>query len=98
MRDLEKILEHTLKLAMLEINEDEKIEYYSQMDKILGFVDKLNELNTFNIEPTLHIQKIENVTRHDTVLPSLKREDFLNLSPKHNNLSIEVPQVIQNNN
>lgn len=97
MKNLEKILEHTVKLSMLEIKENEKKEYYSQMDKILGFVDKLNELNTDNIEPTLHILKNENVTRNDTILPSLKREEFLNLSPKHNNESIEVPQIIKDN-
>jgi len=65
---------HVAKLARLKFT-DEELEMYShQLDNIIKYVDKLNELNTDDVEPTAHIVPISNVFREDEVMPSMDRE------------------------
>ena len=54
-------------LAKLELSGQEKEQAKKDMGKMLGFIDKLNELDTTGIEPMSHITKVQNVFREDTV-------------------------------
>ena len=91
----EEIVNHTQKLAKLEIASSEKKNFSEQIGKILHFVEKLNELNTEGIEPTSHGLPVHNVTRKDCLNPSFDKETYLRLSPLHDQDFILVPPVIQ---
>lgn len=58
-------VEHVAKLARLGITEKEKEKFQKELSAILGFVEKLNEADTSDIEPTAHITGLENIMRKD---------------------------------
>jgi aspartyl-tRNA(Asn)/glutamyl-tRNA(Gln) amidotransferase subunit C len=60
MKITRKEVEHVARLARLELTEVEKELFTSQLDGILAYVDKLNELNTDGIVPTSHAVPMEN--------------------------------------
>jgi len=62
-KDVEKVA----KLARLDISEKEKEQYTQQLERVLEFVEQLNEVDTKNIEPTAQVTGLENVYREDKV-------------------------------
>jgi aspartyl-tRNA(Asn)/glutamyl-tRNA(Gln) amidotransferase subunit C len=89
-----KEVEHIAELARLHLTEVEIEEYTQQLNKILEYVDKLNELNTENIKPLSHPVEGENVFRDDKVKLSVKREDALKNAPSKDDEFFKVPKVI----
>lgn len=88
-------LEHLSRLARLALTEEEKSRYESQLDNILHYVEKLNELDTTGIEPTSHVLSISNVMRDDIERPSLGREDALMNAPDKTDAFYRVPKIIE---
>ena len=88
--DVKKIAE----LARLEFNESELENYTREMNKMLDYVDKLNELDTENIQPLSHPIENTNVFRDDEVKKSTKREDALKNAPDKSSEYFKVPKVI----
>jgi aspartyl-tRNA(Asn)/glutamyl-tRNA(Gln) amidotransferase subunit C len=88
-------IEHLSQLARLALTEEEKSRYENQLDNILHYVEKLNELDTAGIEPTSHVISISNVTREDTLRPSLAREDALMNAPDKTDTFYRVPKIIE---
>lgn len=88
--DVEKIAA----LAKLKFADNEKEEIRKQMDQILEYVQKLNELDTDNIEPTYYVQEAAEALREDVVKPSLDREVALKNAPSPSNGFFGVPKVI----
>ncbi|MXQ53962.1 Asp-tRNA(Asn)/Glu-tRNA(Gln) amidotransferase subunit GatC [Shimazuella alba] len=88
-------VEHVAKLARLSLSEEEKTQFTSQLNDILQFAEKLNELDTDNVEPTSHIYPIVNVMREDTVKPSLDRKKVLLNAPDQKDGSFRVPAVFE---
>ena len=74
MKITKKEVEHVALLARLKFSEEEKETFVKQLSGILGYVEKLNEVDTSNIEPTSHVIKMQNVFRDDVVTDSLPRE------------------------
>jgi aspartyl-tRNA(Asn)/glutamyl-tRNA(Gln) amidotransferase subunit C len=91
--DVKKIAE----LARLEFSESEIENYTSEMNKILGYVEKLNELNTENVEPLSHPIENNNVFRDDVVKLSTDREKALSNAPDSTSEHFKVPKVISQN-
>lgn len=91
--DVKKIAE----LARLEFTEAEVENYTDEMNKILGYVEKLNELNTENVEPLSHPIENTNIFREDTVKESTKREKALKNAPDATSEHFKVPKVISQN-
>jgi len=85
---------HVAKLARLELDEHEEMRMTEQMNNILTYMDKLNELNTSDILPTTHAIQQRNVFRQDVVRPSLEREQALANAPQTDGVSFVVPKVI----
>ena len=83
-------------LARLELDEDKKEEMTEQLNDILEYADKLNELDTEDVEPTAHALPIKNVFREDKVEESLDREEALKNAPKKEDGSFKVPKIIDN--
>jgi aspartyl-tRNA(Asn)/glutamyl-tRNA(Gln) amidotransferase subunit C len=85
---------HIAGLARLELTSEDEVRMTEQMNNILSYVDKLNELDTSNIQPTTHATQLENVFRDDEVMPSLDRTLALENAPESDGVSFIVPKVI----
>ena len=60
-------VEHVARLARLDLSEEEKEMFTAQLSAILKYAEKLNELDTSNVEPTTHVLHVSNVMRDDEV-------------------------------
>lgn len=83
------------KLARLNLDPVERDKLSAQMNDILSYVQKLNELDTSHVDATLHILPVHNVTRPDKVVPSLDTETVLKNAPESRDRLFIVPQVIE---
>jgi len=88
-------VEHVARLARLELSEEEQVTFTGQMDAILAYVDKLNELDTTGIVPTAHAVPMENAFRDDEPVPSLGTEHALANAPDRVEGFFRVPKVIE---
>ena len=90
-----KDVEHVAQLARLELSDAEKEQFTVQLNAILEYAEKLNELNTDGVEPTSRATGMENVLREDEVRPSLPIEKVLKNAPDEDENQIRVPAVIE---
>jgi aspartyl-tRNA(Asn)/glutamyl-tRNA(Gln) amidotransferase subunit C len=81
-------------LARLEFDEKEADKMADNFDKILKWMDKLNEVNTDNVAPLIHMSEEVNVLREDVVNNSLKHEDALLNAPKKDSDYFRVPKFL----
>ena len=81
-------------LARLELQAGEAEAMAGQLDQILSYVDKLNELDTSKVEPTTHAISITNAFREDKLRESLSQKEAIANGPKQNGESFVVPKVI----
>jgi len=93
-----KDVEHIAKLARLNFSEDELKEFTGDMNKILEYMEKLNELDTENVEPLSHPVEQINVFREDELKESVDREEALKNAPKSDEEFFKVPKVINVDN
>jgi len=87
-------IEHVAKLARLKLTDAEKKRFSNQMGTIIKYIEKLNELDTKNVEPTAHVLGLENVFRDDIATNPLTDQDPINDSPSHSKGHYEVPKII----
>lgn len=90
-----KEVEYVAHLARLELTPEEKEIFARQLDKILEYIGKLNEVDTTDIEPTTHVLPLKNVFRQDKQESSLPVEDVLKNAPAKERNLFKVPQVIE---
>lgn len=88
-------VEHIARLARLSTTEEEKDVFGSQLSAILSYIEKLNELDTAEVEPTSHVIEITNVMREDSPRPSLDRDDVLRNAPDRTDKFYRVPKIIE---
>ena len=82
-------------LARLEFNDYEKEEIKADLQKMIGFIDKLNELDTTGVEPLLHMSDNVNILRDDEVSGMVTQEEALKNAPMHDTQFFKVPKVIK---
>jgi len=82
-------------LARLKFEASEKEEIKNDLQKMIAFVEKLNELETAGVEPLLHMTEEINVLREDEVKGSISREEALKNAPLHDDQFFKVPKVIK---
>ncbi len=82
------------KLSRLELTEAEVEEFTGQLSAILGYVEKMNELDTEGIEPLAHCLPISNVFREDCVKESLGTEKALDNAPQRDGDFFKVPKIL----
>ncbi|EUJ38724.1 Asp-tRNA(Asn)/Glu-tRNA(Gln) amidotransferase subunit GatC [Brochothrix campestris] len=87
-------VEKVASLARLEITETEAEQYATQLEQIIQMVEKLNELDTDNIEPTTHAVPLTNVLREDKVVAGLPRDVVLKNAPDSQDGYIKVPSIM----
>ena len=89
------LIEQLAHLSRLEFNEEEKEEIKNDLEKMIGFIDKLNELDTTGVEPLLHMSDNVNVFRKDAVTGQISRKDVFKNAPLHDDDFFKVPKVIK---
>jgi aspartyl-tRNA(Asn)/glutamyl-tRNA(Gln) amidotransferase subunit C len=82
-------------LARLALTPAEEEKFGAQLNHILGYIDKLNELDVSQIEPTAHAVPLVNVFRPDVARPSLSNEDALRNAPAKANGLFIVPKIVE---
>ena len=88
-------VEHVARLARLELSEEEKKLFAGQMGAILGYVEKLKELDTEGVLPTSHAVPMENSFREDAVGLSIGIAKALANAPDRAGSFYRVPKVIE---
>ncbi len=91
----EKDVDKIARLAKLELSEEERERYASQLDSIVAYVEKLSEVDTTGIEPLAHVNDLMNVWREDKSRSSLSKEEVFKNSPKHDKEFFLVPKVLK---
>jgi len=81
-------------LAKLAFPEEEKIKFVEQFNQILQYMQKLNELDTEDVQPTNNVLDVNNVVRSDSVKTWLTQDEALANAPKSNHGFFSVPKVI----
>ncbi|UCB53303.1 MAG: Asp-tRNA(Asn)/Glu-tRNA(Gln) amidotransferase subunit GatC [Candidatus Zixiibacteriota bacterium] len=89
-----KDVEYLAKLAKLDLSPEERVAFQRELDKIIGYIDQLNELDTENVPITSHVIPLQNVLREDEVLPSLSADQALANAPRKKKGFFRVPKVI----
>jgi len=87
-------VEHVASLAKLSFTTEEKALLVEQLNKILEYMEQLNELDTSNVEPLSHVIELSNVFRPDETTSSLGREEALRNAPARTEKFFKVPKVI----
>lgn len=90
----DETMENVCILAKLSLTEEEKAKAKDDMQKMLDYVDKLDELDTSGVEPMSHIFGDENVFREDIVTNGDNREEMLANAPKQKEGQYQVPKTI----
>jgi aspartyl-tRNA(Asn)/glutamyl-tRNA(Gln) amidotransferase subunit C len=87
-------VEHVAHLARLKLIEEEKELFTSQLNAILDYVEKLNELDTSGVEATYHVVPHHNTMREDEVKESLTQDVSLGNAPDKAQGCFRVPKII----
>jgi aspartyl-tRNA(Asn)/glutamyl-tRNA(Gln) amidotransferase subunit C len=82
------------KLSRLDLTDAEVEEFTGQLSAILDYMEKMNELDTTNVEPLAHYLPISNVFREDSVKESLGTERALANAPQRNGEFFKVPKIL----
>jgi aspartyl-tRNA(Asn)/glutamyl-tRNA(Gln) amidotransferase subunit C len=82
------------KLAMLELSEEERGTMQGEMNDMLGMISKLEELDTSNVKPLIHMTDAKNVFRKDEVQGQVTTEEALKNAPNNNGTFFKVPKVM----
>ncbi|RJX38573.1 Asp-tRNA(Asn)/Glu-tRNA(Gln) amidotransferase subunit GatC [Paenibacillus pinisoli] len=90
-----KDVEHVANLARLDLSDAEKAQFTEQLNAILKYAEKLNELDTDGVEPTSHVLPITNVMRDDVQKESLPIEKVLLNAPDEEDGQFKVPAVLE---
>jgi len=90
-----KDVEHIGLLSRIELSPEEKERFTEQLVRILEYIEKLEELDTEDVEPVTHAVVLENVLREDEIRPSLPSHESLAAAPEKRAAFFKVPKVIE---
>jgi len=88
-------IKYVAHLARLHLTPDEEKKLGAQLGGILGYIEKLKELDVTGVEPTAHAVPMVNVTRTDEIRPSLPHDDALRNAPAKANGLFIVPKIVE---
>lgn len=98
MADIDKkVVEKLASLCKIACSEEEKDSLLKDLQKILAYIDQLNEIPTESVQPCNYVTEMVTSTpqREDTPENTLSTKDFLSNSPKHTGGMIRVPNVLK---
>lgn len=90
------LVEKLAHLSRLEFDAKDKEGIKNDLQRMISFVEKLDELDLKGTEPLLHMSSNVNVLREDEVKNSVSRDEALKNAPAHNDSFFKVPKVIKN--
>ena len=91
----DETIEYVGILAKLDLSDAEKEQAKQDMQKMLDYIDKLNELDTDGVEPMSHIFPVTNVFREDEVTNGDDREAMLANAPRQKEGQYQVPKTVE---
>ncbi len=95
MADTQLDVKYVAHLARLTLSPAEEQKFGAQLENILGYVEKLKELDVNDVQPTAHAVPMINVMRPDEVRPSLPTEEALRNAPAKANGLFLVPKIVE---
>jgi len=95
MQVTSEMVDKMARLARLEFNDADKEAIRLDLEKMIAFVEKLNELDTSNVEPLIHMSESVNILRDDKTGGSISREEALRNAPDTDGTYFRVPKVIR---
>lgn len=95
MKVTKEMVERLAELAKLEFTDEEKLEFIGDFNKILAFIEKLNEVDTEGVDPLVYITDNKNITREDVLKTEITKEEGLKNAPLHDSDYIKVPKVLK---
>jgi aspartyl-tRNA(Asn)/glutamyl-tRNA(Gln) amidotransferase subunit C len=97
MKITKKDVEHVARLARLALSEEEKERYTAQLESILEYIEKLNQLDTKDVPPTTHVLSLSNVWREDKAEPDRfgSTEAILKNAPESEGPYFRVKKIIE---
>ena len=90
-----KLIQDIAKLSKLKFDDSAEEKMKADLEKMLDFVDKLNEIDTEGIDPLIYMSKEVNVLRKDEVTEETSQEDALKNAPKKDSDYFKVPTVLK---
>lgn len=78
-------MKHLEQISMIKLTEEEEAKFTPQLESVLDYVEKLDEVDTNGVEPTSQVTGKTNALREDVVLPSLTQEQALQNAPEKEN-------------
>jgi aspartyl-tRNA(Asn)/glutamyl-tRNA(Gln) amidotransferase subunit C len=88
-------IQYVAHLARISLTPDEEIKLAAQLGGILGYIEKLKELDVTQVEPTAHAVPLVNVTRADEIQNSLPHDEAMRNAPKQSNGLFIVPKIVE---
>ncbi len=89
------LVDNLAKLSHLSFSEQERKEIKSDLQEMITFIEKLQEVNTDGVEPLLHMSSNVNILRDDVVQGSVTRDEALKNAPDSDGTFFKVPKVIK---
>jgi aspartyl-tRNA(Asn)/glutamyl-tRNA(Gln) amidotransferase subunit C len=89
-----KTVDKLADLAKLEFDDASRNEIVNDLNRIVGFVEKLNEIDTTSVEPLVYLNDTTNVMRDDEVKQVITQQEALKNAPKRDSDYIKAPKVI----
>ena len=90
-----QLIDQLAHLSRLYFTDEEKVSVQQDLQKMVAFVEQLNEVDTTNVTPLLHMGGAVNVLREDEVKQTITREAALSNAPDANDQYFRVPTVIK---
>ena len=88
-------VQYVARLARIALTPAEEEKFGAQLSQVLGYIEKLNQLDVSGIEPTAHAVPLLNVVRPDQVQPSLDNQEALRNAPAQANGLFLVPKIVE---
>ncbi len=94
MQVSDQMIDNLSKLSRLHFTGEEREAMKADLENMIAFADKLNELDTTNVEPLIHLTAAINIARKDIVGTELTQEEALRNVPLNNQSFVKLPKVI----
>jgi aspartyl-tRNA(Asn)/glutamyl-tRNA(Gln) amidotransferase subunit C len=95
MANVDIDVKYVAHLARLSLSPEEEQKIGAQLGGVLGYIEKLKEVDVSQVEPTAHAFPLVNVTRADDIRPSLSNEAALRNAPAQANGLFIVPKIVE---
>lgn len=90
----DKTIDYIANVSKLEFKNEEKVAIKEDLNKIIAFVDKLNDIDTDGVEPLIYMTEGVNILREDVVEETITHEEALKNSPDPDTDYFKVPKVM----